>query len=257
MNSIKWSDRIGIWEGLEDFRKIILELFSLNISKINQKTLDHYFRDYNLILQPSRKSELTKTIKEQQDQLDPKSSLFDELEEQLKSLDNFEEEFIIQRQSKYFTYDYIFRDPGFKAKNLLGFVKITNKLKPSHKGLLSWQHGSRDPILFLVELMGGALFFHINLGDGDGLAIIEETSKGYRWTHCLESEYSQMINAESGAIFMDKTNKRITLEDSNIAAAAALSKAQTRNDQGITVLENNIKLMNLYKEDLAKIDFFF
>jgi len=54
---------------------------------------------------------------------------------------------------------------------------------------------------------------------------------------------------------MDKISKHIRLEDGNIPAAMALTKAEKLNEQGITVLENNIALMQMYKADLQALPF--
>lgn len=257
MNKAWWAERIEIWAGLEGFKPLLVELFTLGINNINQQTLDQYLPHHKLRMETSKKSLALKALEEQKRSLDPQSDLYAEIISCIQNLQTMEDEINLQKSQNSFQYDLVLKEAGFKAKNLVGFVKIINPIKTNHRALLSWQKDSRDPILFLTELIGDKLFFHINLGVNDGLAIIEEVYQGYRWTHCLESEYSQMIEAEFGSIFMDKLSQKISLETDNIAAAAALSKAQTRNAEGVTVLENNIELMKLYKEDLSKMDFFF
>ena len=48
-------ERIKIWEGLENFRQILLDILSHGVKNINQNTLNKLFSSYNLVLQDSRR----------------------------------------------------------------------------------------------------------------------------------------------------------------------------------------------------------
>jgi hypothetical protein len=99
------------------------------------------------------------------------------------------------------------------------------------------------------------IYFHINLGGSDGMAIIYEEPDSYRWTQFLKYDYPDLINAEFGSVAMDKSSHEISLIDGNIAAAVALSKAEEKTQQGISLFENNVALMQVYKRDLQGLDF--
>lgn len=252
----QWIDKVKVWEGLDDFRNTLLKLFVYDISTVNQETLNMLFGKGVFTYAEAKKDLLIKEI-----ELQLKSgTLNDEatqiLTKQLSELRTLESELVLQKQTISFNYEFVLKAKATQ-KNFTGFVKIISRSNISHRGLLSWQNDNRNPILFLAELKHGKVIFHINLGENDGLAIIEELDNGYRWTHSLETNYSDLVNAEHGAIFMDKATKNIMLEDGNIAAATALSKAQSLNSKGITVFENNISLMNMFKHDLEDLDFNF
>lgn len=251
-------ERIKIWKGLENFRQVVLDLLNYDIKKINQKTLDRLFNSYGFLLQDSRRDLLIQQIKEELKKLDPCSEEAETLELQLNELRSLDDEVIIKKLTDKFAYEYVFKSKETQV-NLEGFVKIVALDDPRHRALLSWQTNQRHPILFLAELVPEddeeKIYFHINIGKADGIAIIEECLEGYRWTHTMAHDYPDLENAEFGSILMDKKTKNISLEDGNIAAATALSKAQTINDEGITVLENNITLLNMYKRDLQGLDF--
>lgn len=255
---IIWQERIKLWEGLTNFRHILLELLSNDISKLNQASLDILFPGYELKLQINRKQFLLSELDKKLKLLMPGSDLFLEIQKQRQELELLDNEIIIKKDTKEFNYEFVLKSRN-QMVNLFGFVKITSKKNKRHRALLSWQSNRRDPILFLAELYPEPneekIYFHINLGQPDGLAVIEELDDCYRWTHCMESEYPELINAEYGAVTMDKISKHIRLEDGNIPAAMALTKAEKLNEQGITVLENNIALMQMYKADLQALPF--
>ena len=75
------------------------------------------------------------------------------------------------------------------------------------------------------------------------------------WTQIDAYEYSSMINAETGSISMNKATGLVMLEDANLTAAKALSKAETTNPEGVSIFANNVKLMQMYKDDLQKLSF--
>jgi hypothetical protein len=255
---IIWQERIKLWEGLTNFRHILLELLSNDISKLNQASLDILFPGYELKLQINRKQFLLSELDKKLKLLMPGSDLFLEIQKQRQELELLDNEIIIKKDTKEFNYEFVLKSRN-QMVNLFGFVKITSKKNKRHRALLSWQSNRRDPILFLAELYPEPneekIYFHINLGQPDGLAVIEELDDCYRWTHCMESEYPELTNAEYGAVTMDKISKHIRLEDGNIPAAMALTKAEKLNEQGITVLENNIALMQMYKADLQALPF--
>lgn len=255
-----WQERIKLWEGLTSFRHILLELLSNDISKLNQASLDMLFPGYELKLQINRKQFLLGELDKQLKTLMPGSDLFLEIQNQRQQLELLDDEIILKKETKEFNYEFVLKSRN-QMVNLFGFVKITSKKNKRHRALLSWQSDRRNPILFLAELCPDAnleqekIYFHINLGQPDGLAVIEELDDSYRWTHCMESEYPELIGAEYGAVVMDKISKHIRLEDGNIPAAMALTKAEKLNEQGITVLENNVFLMQMYKADLQSLPF--
>ncbi len=254
--------RIQIWEGLDNFRQVLLDLLTYDIGKINQTSLDRIFSGYGFQLKESRRNELIKAITEKQRSLDPNSELSQSLALELEKLKDLDKEIIISRETNDFNYDFVFKASSGPMVNLNGFVKIINKKNARNRALLSWQSDKRDPILFLAELAPDPndtkqeqIFFHINLGASDGMAILYEEPDSYRWTQCLKYDYPDFINAEFGTIAMSKTNREISLVDGNIAAAVALSKAQEKTHQGITLFENNVALMQVYQKDLQGLDF--
>jgi hypothetical protein len=257
-----WQERIKIWEGLENFREVLLGLIAHNLGKINQASLDKLFSGYGFKMQINRKEFLLNEIDKQISKISPALDLYQSLLAQKKQLEELDQEIIIKRETNEFVYEYILKNKETMV-NLFGFVKIMSKNNKQHRALLSWQHNKRDPILFLAELVPHIsgnpdlekIYFHINLGGSDGFAVLEELDQGYRWTHCLKHDYPDLVNAEFGSVIMDKNTKNIRLEDGNLAAATALSKAQNKNEQGITVLENNIALMAMYKKDLQALQF--
>jgi hypothetical protein len=259
---IIWQERIKLWEGLANFKNVLIELLSNDINKLSQASLDMLFPGYEFKMQINRKRFLLEEIDKQLKNLIPGSDLYLEIQNQKNQVELLDDEIIIRKETQDFKYEYVLKNRN-KMVNLFGFVKIINKKNKKHRALLSWQSDRRDPILFLAELVPDnsldptkeKIYFHINLGQNDGLAVIEETEDGYRWTHSLESEYAELINAEFGSVIMDKQTKYIKLEDGNIPAAMALTKAEKINTDGVTVLENNIALMQMYKTDLQNLDF--
>ncbi len=253
--------RIKIWEGLDNFRQVLLDLLRHDISKVNQATLDKLFSGYDFKLKPSRRSELIKAINEKQATLDPSSDLAQNLNLELEKLHQLDREIILGRDTSDFEYEFVFKEADKAITNLNGFVKIINRINPLHRALVSWQSDTRNPIIFLAELVPDLkrneqkIYFHINLGGTDGLAIIYEEPNAYYWTQSLQYDYPDLVNAEFGSISMNKTTHEITLEDGNIAAAVALAKAQEKTHQGITLFENNVALMQVYKNDLQGLDF--
>jgi hypothetical protein len=251
-------ERMRIWKGLENFRQILLDLLAYDITKINQKTLDRLFSSYGFLLQDNRRDILIKEISNELKRLDINSDEALMLKKQLEELHELDDEIIIKKITDKFSYEYVFKSKETQV-NLEGFVKIVALDNPRHRALLSWQTKQRYPILFLAELVPEnnteKIYFHLNIGKEDGLAVIEECDNFYRWTHSMEHDYPDLETAEFGAVIMDKVTKNICLEDGNIPAAIALSKAQTVNSDGITVLENNIALLNMYEIDLQGLDF--
>lgn len=259
MVSSNIKERIKIWQGLQNFRQVLLDLLSHDVKKINQNTLDRLFLGYGFLLQDSRRDLLIKQITEELKKLDPISEEAETLKAQLDELKALDDEIIIKKLTEKFAYEYVFKSKATQI-NLEGFVKIVALDNPRHRALLSWQTNQRYPILFLAELSpeknnDEKIYFHVNIGKEDGMAIIEEDLNVYRWTHTLAYDYPDLENAEYGAVIMNKETKDISLEDGNIAAAMALSKAQTINNEGISVMENNIALLKMYKRDLQGLDF--
>ena len=256
----KIQERISIWQGLENFRQILLDLLTHDISKINQVSLDKIFNGYGFKILDNKRDKLIKAIGNKLKEIEPSSELYQQLNQELENLKSIDNEIVLQRETKDFSYEYIFRAPKGTIINLNGFVKIINKFNPNHKALLSWQGNKRNPILFLAELLPkneqeNYIFFHINLGGEDGLAVIADAGVNYRWTQSLKHEYSDLMTAEFGSVLMNKLTKEITLEDANMTAAAALGKAQSETNKGISLFENNVTLMEIYKTDLESLDF--
>jgi hypothetical protein len=251
-------ERIKIWKGLENFRQILLDLLAHDIRKINQKTLDRLFSSYGFLLQDNRRDILIAEITKELKRLDPSSDEALTLKQQLSELNDLDDEIIIKKITDKFSYEYVFKSKETQI-NLEGFVKIVALDDPRHRALVSWQAKQRYPILFLAELVPEnnqeKIYFHLNIGKEDGLAVIEECENCYRWTHTIAHDYPDLETTEFGAVVMDKVTKNISLEDGNLPAAVALSKAQTINSEGVTVLENNIALLNMYKKDLQGLDF--
>jgi len=249
------SDQLAIWLGLENFRQILKDLLSLGLDNINQATFDKFYPSYDFEMKPNKRKLLVEEINKQIKSLDPKSELIDELKQQLVILENMEDEFTFTRKTNKFTYEFVLKN-AYKQIIPKGFIKILAHDNPGHRALTSWQIDKRDPIIFIAELIGNnKMFFHINLGETDGLAVIQENDLNFKWTHYLACEYSNLVNSESGSLTMDKINKEIKLVDGNIAAAMALSKAEMKTDEGISLFENNVRLMDMYKSDLINLDF--
>lgn len=253
-------ERISIWQGLENFRQVLLDLLAHDLGKMNQAGLDKLFSGYGFTLVDNNRDKLIEAITAKLGEIDPKSELHQALAQELENIKSIDEEIVLKRQTNDFNYEYIFRAPKGTIINLSGFVKILSKTTPGHKALLSWQANKRDPILFLAELVPineqeNQIFFHINLGGEDGLAVIEDAGDVYRWTQSLKHEYTDLMNAEFGSVVMNKETKEITLEDANMTAAAALGKAQNETSKGISLFENNVTLMQVYKQDLESLDF--
>lgn len=261
MNQQTWQQRAKIWEGLENFRRVLTELIAYDVNKINQASLDKLFTGYDFKYLTGKKAQFLQKLEEEIAKQEYGSDVYADLIKQKDQLETMDEELVITKETDEFIYEYVLKSKETMI-NLMGFVKITNKMNSRYRGLLSWQQDTRDPILFLAEMIPDAsgnpnnekMYFHINLGTQGGMAIVEENNKGYRWTQCLQSEYSDLMGAEFGSVFMDKETKQIQLEDSNIAAATALSKAQTKTDNGSTILENNIALMRMYEQDLKNLE---
>ena len=254
-------ERISVWEGLDNFRQILLDLLSHGVKNVNQNTLNKLFSGYGLVLQDSRRDLLIQQIETQINQLEDGSEEKALLTAQMEELKGLDEELIISRQTKKFHYEYILKEKN-NLKNLAGFVKIMSIDNPRHRALLSWQQQSRSPVIFLAELVPDLndpgkekIYFHISLSKEDGTAIIFEERDKYMWTQINAHEYSDMKNAETGSISMNKSDGMVNLEDGNLAAAQALSKAETKNPEGVSIFANNVKLMQMYKEDLQKLSF--
>ena len=58
LTNVDLKARIQIWEGLDNFRQVLLDLLTHDINKINQASLDRIFSGYGFKLKESRKSEL-------------------------------------------------------------------------------------------------------------------------------------------------------------------------------------------------------
>jgi len=252
-------NRILIWQGLENLRAVLLDLLTHGIKNINQTTLDKVFSSYNFQMINSRRDELINEIKKQLKSPDLQHDIATELQNQLNILESLDEELIFKRNTQKFSYEYVLKSK-YKQANLSGFIKIQALDNPDHRGLVSWQQNKRDPLIFLVELAPQLnkpeqIYFHINLGTNDGLAIISEEEDYYLWTHYLAADYADLANAEFGSVSIDKDFKDIKLLDGNIAAATAFSKAQAVNQDGMSVFENNVKLMMMFRADLQSLDF--
>lgn len=254
-------ERISIWEGLENFRQILLDILSHGVKNINQNTLNKLFSGYNLVLQESRREILVNQIQSQINQMTEGSEERVLLESQMAELLTLDEELIIVKQTKLYNYEFILKEKN-NLKNLAGFVKVMSIDNPRHRALLSWQQQSREPVIFLAELVPDLdkpgeekIYFHISLSKEDGTAVIFEEKEKYMWTQINAHEYSGMKTAETGSISMRKADGLVMLEDGNLAAAQALSKAETTNPEGVSIFANNVKLMQMYKEDLQKLSF--
>jgi hypothetical protein len=254
-------ERIKIWQGLDNFRQVLLDILSHGVRNINQNTLNKLFSGYDLVLQDSRRDLLIKQIQIQIKQMDEGSEERLLLEQQMQELKSLDEELIIKKETKFFHYEFILKEKN-NFKNLAGFVKIMSIDNPRHRALLSWQQQSREPVIFLAELLPDhenfgkeKIYFHISLSKDDGTAIIFEEKDKFMWTQIDAYEYSSMINAETGSISMNKATGLVMLEDANLTAAKALSKAETTNPEGVSIFANNVKLMQMYKDDLQKLSF--
>lgn len=245
-----WAQVTHIWEGLENFRQLRRDIFHFGLPQLNQAALDQFFPSYNFTIGASSKSHLLNLINqtlEGADFEDPsiKEGLLAEKEE----LEKVQEELVLKRSLMHFNYEFVFKESN---NALSGFIKIFNKSNRKHVGLMNWQDGN-DPMLYLFELENNHLRMHINFGK-EGLAIIEQDSDlSYRWTHCLQEGYLDILHAETGSITMSKMTKNIKLEQGNLATVEAAKYAKQIQKNGKTALENNIELLKLYKPELEKI----
>lgn len=259
----KVRESIELWKGLENFRRILFDLFSIGLDNLKQETLNSQFSSYELLLEP-RKKTLAKEALAKQEAMDLSPEAREELEAYKKELENFQDETIVKKETENFEYEMVFREDKEKklSKNLQGYVKIKGKKNPNHLGLLTWESHNR-PIIFLAEIKRNEkskkeTSFHINYGDS-GLAIIWEDHEYYYWTHSHSDSYKDLINdfnnSEIGTVKMNKTTKEFELVDSNLAAASALSRAKAQTSSGKLLIESNVELMNIYKQDLEKFIF--
>jgi hypothetical protein len=247
-----WHDLISIWQGLNKIRFALSSIHATGLQKIDQAYLDRSFPEHKFRLIISHKDQLISALKNHDSnstlQLD--ESLRLELEEAKRWLEEMGDEITLDKTTDNFHYQYILKDEPSKDF-LTGFIKIESLSDPSHKGLLSWQDAN-SPILFLAEIKAGMMFFHVNYGN-EGLAIIQEQSGSYKWTHALKQEYLDLVNAPFGSVMMSEGTDQYLLLDGNLAGAKALSHAKTLGKNGKTLFENNIMLMNLYKRDLHNL----
>lgn len=265
MAASNFPDRIAIWQGIENLRKVLVDLMTHGVKNINQATLDNLFPAYGFELFDSKKDLILNQIKQELEKTDLDSETRNKLVIQKSQIEVLDDELIIKRRTDKFSYEYVLKDivKGGRQVNLAGFIKITAMDNPTHRALVSWQQEHRDPVIFLVELMPGAkdekIYFHINLGAKDGTAVIEELDEKYMWTHVQGYDYPDMMQAIQndgyGSVSMNKENYMVTLEDTNIAAAIALEKAETKSQNGESIFQNNVTLMKMYKNDLQDLDF--
>jgi hypothetical protein len=259
----KIQESIRLWQGLEDFRFVLFEIFSIGLNNIKQETLDKLFSSYGFKLEADKKALAIKTIQDQlKMDLSPEDRL--EIENYKKELENFQNETIIKKQTEKFEYEMVFREnpEGKLAKNLMGYVKVKGLENSNHLALVTWE-SHKKPIIFMAEIKRNIqgekeISFHINYGDS-GLAIVWEDQENFFWTHSHSQNYTEMQRDlerdEIGTVRMDKQSKEFELVDSNLAGASALARAKTKTSSGKMLIETNIELMNIYKEDLENFIF--
>jgi hypothetical protein len=261
-----WTKRILIWEGLDNFRQVLKELFGFGIKQINQASLDQLFgpgkfKHISGSTHPLSKNKLLESLEKEKSQLKQSSSkdkaLLEEIGFQEQELNNIQDELIIERQTEFFQYDFIFREENLK-NTLSGFAKIRDLKNSSHVALLGWQD-NKAPILFLAEIDSSIdkMYFHVNFGGSDGFSVIEENENYYLWTQWLKHDYQDLVKASAhgdfGTVRMSKLTGEFATEEENLAAANALAKANARGHNDATLLENNVALMHLYKVELQRL----
>lgn len=251
----QWQTRMKIWQGLDNFRQMLRSLLPFNFKDINQSTFDLLFPNLAFEFKMNKKEFLKNQIQQELKKINEQNPFYQELQVQLNELNLLQDELVFTKHAQDFSYEFVLRDsPSMILPS--GFVKIMNLDQIGHKALLTWQSDSRDPLIFLAETINNIdFYFHINLGDNDALILLEEIFDGYCWTQA-NSKYPAILDAEYGSIIFDKSDNSIKLQDGNITAAQALLKAETKTKEGITVFENNIQLMKMYKADLQKLDWF-
>ncbi len=245
-----WSKATHIWEGLENFRQLRRDIFHLGVSQITQASVNQFLPSYNFTVSMSSKNKLANLIEQTLN-----SATFDDPEvqadlvKQRQELGKIEEDLILIRSMDHYDYEFVFKED---KQSLHGFVKILHRTNRNHVALMNWQD-TNNPILFLYEIEDGHLRLHVNYGE-DGLAIIEQPSElKYKWTHCLQEGFLSVAHAECGSVLMSKMTKHIQLEQGNLAAVEASRRAQEKQPNGKTLLENNIQLLNLHKPELEKL----
>lgn len=241
-----------VWEGFEGFRTVLKSLYQIGLDKVDQSQIDNYLPGKNLEYKAIPKQEILAALDAQlnSDEENPEFSK-EEILAQKELLMQVMNDVNLTCATDYFDYELIFKEASEGSETVKGFAKATSLTNPEHVALLSWEDVA-DPILFLAELDGDELRFHINYGQ-QGLAVVQELENAYRWIHCAQSEFSLMLTAEAGSVLMNKESKEISLEQGNLSAAKALSRSKTVAKNGKNLFENNIELMKLYKADLKKV----
>ncbi len=242
---------VQIWEGFDGFRSLLTSLYRIGIPKIDQSSLNTFFPGQGLRIKYIPRQELYDSIMQQLASTDLHDLMRAELEGHKQLLLEVKDDLILERDTTHFSYEFIFKGAERTEHSLRGFAKAKSKTSTRHAALLSWEDAT-DPIFFLAELENKTLRFHIDYGSM-GFALIEELAEGFRWTHSASSLYSDLQSAEFGSVIMSKEDGSFALEQGNLAAAQALSRARALGRNGKTLLENNIELVKIYKADLEKL----
>lgn len=243
-----WTQVTNIWEGLENFRQFRRDIFRIGVKQINPESLDKLFAGYDFKLSSKHGMLDMINVTLEKAQFEDEKTKQDLLAQKLE-LEKIYEDLSLYRIMKSFEYEFIFKEEGNDIK---GFVKIFHKTNPNHVGLLQWDDKD-DPILYLYEVEDGHMRLHVNYG-AEGLSIIEKaTDLSYRWTHCLQEGYLEVIHAECGSAIMSRMTKNIKLEHSNLSAIEAAKRASSVQANGKTLLENNIELLQNHEPQLKKL----
>jgi len=240
-----------IWQGFQGFRQILTSVTKIGAAKIEQSTIETFLPGQGLSVRYIPRKELYESIIKQLEAPDLHDLMRKELEGHKQLLMEVKDDLILERSSEEFDYEFIFKGAEATQHLVKGFAKAKSKLKPYHAALLSWEDAA-DPIFFLAELDAKVLRFHIDYGSM-GFALIEELADAYRWTHSASSKYEDLQSAEFGSVLMTKADGKFSLEQGNLAAAQALSRAKAVGRNGKTLMENNIELVKMYKPDLEKL----
>ncbi len=242
---------VKIWQGFDGFRQILSGVRRIGAGKIEQSTINTFFPGQGLSVRYIPRRELYDSIVKQLESPDLHDLMRKELEGHKSLLMEVKDDLILERVTEDFDYEFIFKGAEAAEHTIKGFAKAKSKINPYHAALLSWED-AEDPIFFLAELEIKQLRFHIDYGSA-GLAIIEELPDAFRWTHAAKSTYAALSAEEFGSVMMSKADGKFSLEQGNLAAAQALSRAKAVGRNGKTLLENNVDLMKMYKADLERL----
>ncbi len=242
---------IKIWQGFEGFREILAAVHRIGTTKIEPSTVATFLPGYGLTVRYIPRKELYESIVKQLESPDLHDLMRKELEGHKSLLMEVKDDLILERSTEEFDYEFIFKGAEPTENTVKGFAKAKSKILPYHAALLSWEDAT-DPIFFLAELDAKILRFHIDYGP-QGFALIEELPDSYRWTHAVKSGYKNMKDAEFGSVLMSKADGKFVLEQGNLAAAQALSRAKAIGRNGKSLMENNIELVKMYRGDLEKL----